>query len=189
MRLLKLTVNNLGLFGGRHDFDLTPVCRLNGTRRNLIIIKGANGVGKSTLFQAIPLALHGSLALGDRVSRHAYNDFLLKRLHRAKLRAPSSVITEDTLISDDASISLSFQYVQSGIQHLIEVERCFKRNGMIVEESLNVLRDGKPPDIDTADYQAWLNDLLPSGLLTLCLFDAERLDAFASAEQGSAVLC
>src|SRR5262245_3052841 len=89
MRLLNLTIQNFGVFHGRHDFDLTPVSDDLARVRNaenamhpLVVISGQNGVGKSTLFQALTLALHGSLALGDQVSRQAYSDFLLSRSQR-----------------------------------------------------------------------------------------------------------
>lgn len=86
MQLLNLTVSNWGVFRGRHTFDLAPVHQPGGTHRNLIVIKGENGTGKTTLFQALALGLHGLLALGDRTSRQAYSDFLLSRLHRRGTR-------------------------------------------------------------------------------------------------------
>lgn len=178
MRLLNLTLNNVGLFRGRHDFDLTPARPSNGSNRNLVVVKGANGVGKSTLFQSIGLALYGSLAAGDRVSRQAYNEFLYKRLHRSASGA----------ISDDASVSLSFQYIQAGKPIRVHVDRKFERNGAIVNESLNILANGEPPDVDAADYQIWLNDLVPPQFSTLYFFDAERLDALSSVEQGGVAL-
>lgn len=176
MRLLSLTVNDIGLFRGHHSFDLAPARAYDGSSHKLIVIKGANGVGKSTLFQSIALALHGRLALGDRISEKDYNDYLLQRLHR-------SGRDEYAGPSDAGSVALSLQYVLSGKPLRLEVERQFKREGLRVGETLLVRCDGQPPEVAAADYQAWLNDLVPPGLLSLCLFDAERLDAFSSPEQ------
>jgi DNA sulfur modification protein DndD len=176
MRLLNLTVNDFGLFRGSHDFDLSTARGPDGTRRNLIVFKGPNGVGKSTLFQSLLLALHGSLALGDRVSRQEYNEYLLKRMHRFGRGDRASA-------SGKASVSLSFQYVQSGILRRIQVERLWERSGLTVTETLRVLCDGKQPEVDAIDYQGWLNDLVPPGLSALCFFDAERLDAFSNPDQ------
>lgn len=178
MRLLNLSVNNLGLFRDRHDFDLRPLRGDEGDLRNMVVIRGANGVGKSTLFGSIALALHGSLAAGDRLSRQAYNEFLFKRLHR----------TASGAISDEASVALGFQYVQAGKPMRVYVERRFERNGIIVNESLKVLCDGEPPDVDAADYQIWLNDLVPPQFISLYFFDAERLDALSSVEHGGVAL-
>jgi DNA sulfur modification protein DndD len=181
MRLLTLTIRNLGVFRGRHDFDFTPARNANLQPKPLTVIGGQNGVGKSTLFQAVPLALHGSLVLGDRVSRQTYNDFLLSRLHR---RMGTGV----PVISEEASVALSFQYVQSGQPLRISVERRWQRSGQSVTEKLTVLRDGQPPEVAPEDYQDWLNDLFPPGLASVCFFDAEKLDALSSPDQHNAVL-
>jgi DNA sulfur modification protein DndD len=181
MRLLTLTIHNLGVFRGRHDFDFTPARDANRQPKPLTVIGGQNGVGKSTLFQAVPLALHGSLVLGDRVSRQTYNDFLLSRLHRY-------IGTGVPVISEEASVALSFQYVQSGRPLRIHVERRWQRSGQSVSETLNVLRDGQPPEVAPEDYQDWLNDLFPPGLASVCFFDAEKLDALSSPDQHNAVL-
>lgn len=181
MRLLNLTVNDLGLFRGRHDFDLTPARSPNGVLRNLIIIRGRNGVGKSTLFQSLSLALHGSLSLALRVSREEYNDFLLKRIHRTR-------DGDSRMVNRLGSVALSFEYVLSGNPLRIQVERSFERNGMSVSETLHLLCDGTPPDIDPSDYQTWLNDLVPPSLGDLCFFDAERLDALSDKDGSTASL-
>jgi DNA sulfur modification protein DndD len=181
MELLNLAVCNLGVFQARHNFSLAPVRQPDGGCRHLTVISGHNGAGKTTLFQALALALHGPLALGDRVSQRAYNDFLLGRLHR------HSEIG-NLIVSDEGGIALSFQYVQSGRPLHIQVERRWQRSDRNVLETLTVLQDGEPPDVDPADYQTWLNDLVLPGLIPLYFFDAERLDALANPEQHDGVL-
>ena len=181
MQLLNLTLHNFGVFRGRHDFYLAPARQPDGTCRHLIAITGHNGSGKSTLFQALALALHGSLALGDRVSRRAYSDFLLSRLHRRSA-------TGNSLISDEGGVALSFRYVQSGRPLHVQVERHWRRSGRNVLETLTVLCNGKPPDVEPTEYQAWLNDLVPPGLAPLCFLDAEHLDALTSPERHDGML-
>lgn len=188
MRLLNLTIQNFGVFHGRHDFDLTPLSDAEARVRNdnnalhpLVVVSGQNGVGKSTLFQALTLALHGSLVLGDQVSRQAYNDFLYSRLHRrVGLGVP--------VISSDAQVALSFQYVQSGQPQRIHVERSWHRSHEQVTETLKVHRDGQVPDVLPEDYQNWLNDLFPPGLAAVCFFDAEKLEALSHPEHYTALL-
>lgn len=188
MRLLNLTIQNFGVFHGRHDFDLTPVSDGLARVRNaenalhpLVVISGQNGVGKSTLFQALMLALHGSLALGDQVSRQAYSDFLLSRLHRRMgIGMPITI--------DDAAVSLSFRYVQSGQPQRILVERRWQRSGDQVAETLKVFCDGKEPEVAAEDYQNWLNDLFPPGLAAVCFFDAEKLEALSHPKHYSELL-
>ena len=182
VKLLSLTVENIGVFRGRHHFDLGPATeQADGEGRPLTVISGRNGAGKSTLFQALGLALHGSLALGDRVSQETYRKFLLGRLHRGQDATASES-------SSEGGVALAFVYVRSGRPLRIEVERRWRRAGRGIEETLSVLEDGSPPDVEEAEYQTWLNDFVPPGLAPLCFFDAERLDALATPERHDELL-
>jgi len=176
-----LKIHNWGVFRGRHSFDLEHVPQSGEGDRHLTVFSGHNGAGKSTLFQAIALALHGSLALGDRVSRQAYSDFLLSRLHRRSADGTP-------LVSNQGGVELGFLYMQSGQPFEILVKRYWRRTSRNVLETLTVLQDGEPSDVDPADYQIWLNDLVPPGLASLSFFDAERLDALANPEQHNGLL-
>lgn len=183
MQLLDLTVENLGVFRGRHNLDLRPLrVSEDGETRNLTVIRGENGAGKSTLFRALGLALHGSLSLGNRVSRQAYSDFLLNRLHRQNG-------VDGSTISDEGGVALNFSYVRSGRPTVVEIKRRWLRSGENVSETLTVYRDGEPPEVDPSDYQTYLNDLVPPGVAPLCFFDAELLDALTLPEhRGGALL-
>ena len=177
MELQTLSVTNLGVFQGTHTFDLAPV-RLASGLKHLTVIRGHNGAGKSTLFQALALALHGRLAIGDRVSRQAYSDFLFTRLHRAY----------DETTSPEGGVILSFLFVQSGQPLHVQVERHWQVAGRSVLETLEVRCNGQPPDVPPAEYQTWLNDLVPPGLASVIFFDAEHMDALASPEQKGTLL-
>jgi len=181
MQLLNLTIHNLGVFRGTHHFDFAPLSKADGTLRHLTVVSGQNGVGKTTLFQSLPLALYGSLALGDRVSRQAYNSYLYNRLHRYEG-------TGVQLVSDQGGLELTFNYVQSGRLLKIHLERVWKRNDAIVQESLKISVDGCPLDVPPEDFQVWINDLIPPGLTNVCFFDAEKLDALADPLRQEALL-
>ena len=175
MQLLSLRIENFGLFRGAHYFDLASPSSGEGTP-NLTVFVGHNGAGKSTLFQAIRVALHGVLAVGDKITAPQYNNFLYGHMHRHKEGAKTTVSTE-------ASVALSFGFVQSGIPRRVHVARRWQRNGRAVSETLEVLQDSQVLATEAADAQAWINDLLPPGVARLCFFDAEDLDALAGADQ------
>jgi len=178
MQLLSLRVENFGLFRGAHSFDLAApnAVGTDGHPPNLTVFVGHNGAGKSTLFQVIAVALHGVQALGDKISAPQYNDFLYGHMHRHKEGVKTAVSTE-------ASVTLSFGFVQSGIPRRVHVARHWQRNGRAVSETLEVLQDSQLLATEAADAQAWINDLLPPGVARLCFFDAEDLDALAGADQ------
>jgi DNA sulfur modification protein DndD len=179
MRFLTLIVENVGVYAGPHRFDLAPDHAQHTPDLTLII--GHNGAGKSTLFQAIALALHGRLALGDRISSTQYKEHLFGLLHRAK---PGSMPRQ----APKAGVHLVFEYVRSGQPLTVSVVRDWQLALGEVNEQLTVTSNGQPLDVPAEDYQTWLNDLVPPGLLPICLFDAERLDALASPNRHDAML-
>jgi len=178
MLLLNLTVENFGVFRGTHSFDLMPWSE-DGRLHHLTIFSGHNGSGKTTLFQAIMLALHGALSFDDRLSSRQYDGFISSHIHRPPYEAKG--ITE-------SSVTLNFQYVQSGQPLHIQMQRRWYQRGRNIQEVLTVLQDGSRLDIDAADYQTWLNDLIPPSFGRLYCFDAEQLDAFASSDQQNKLL-
>lgn len=176
-----LSVYNFGVFKGHHTFDLMPVDNQQGKQSSVTVFLGHNGAGKSTLFQAIALALYGPMAVSQRMSRNEYSVFLLSRLHRQNDDGAPS-------ISREAGVALGFDYVRSGERLRIQVERRWHRKQVRVEEKLEVLAGGKPLGIHTDDYQSWLNDLFPVGLLPVCFFDAEQLETLANPLSHDTVL-
>jgi len=179
MLFLKLTVDNLGVFRGKHTFELAPDVENN---HNLTIFRGHNGAGKSTLLQAMILALYGEAYFKDLGNSQSYHHFIRNRMHRASSEAdPSS--NEDFI-----GVALSLQYVQSGRPIEIQIEREWRKCQHTFKEDLKVLKDGQLIDVDSSDYQIWIDDLIPPGIGLLCFFDAEKLDALASEDQQSKVL-
>jgi DNA sulfur modification protein DndD len=175
-----LTVDNFGVFNGRHNFNL-ELAQIGDSKRPFVIIRGHNGAGKSTLFQAMALALHGSLALGTRVSQREYNDFLMARFHRHSEKG-------GLYISDTSRVILSCSLTISGEPVRLQVERRWQRRGENVDETLLILENGQPPDIPASDYQTWVNDLIPPGFNPVIFFDTEQLDTLASPEQYETLL-
>lgn len=183
MLLLNFTIDNFGVFRTEHSFELAPQFTPDSVNaRHLTIFSGHNGAGKTTIFQALMIALYGQLALGDRVSSQVYNDFILRHVqHRSHERSSAST-------DQNSKVTLEFQYFRSGLPLKIRVERHWQRHGRTVKEQLQVFQNDRPPEIDPEDYQFWLNDLAPPGLRQLNFFDAEQLDTWASPDQQSVIL-
>src|SRR6266480_4179331 len=91
-------------------------------------------------------------------------------------------------IIGDSSVAISFQYIRSGQFFDIYIERRWKKHGRAMQETLMVLQNNQPPDIEPDDYQTWIDDFIPSGIGKLCFFDAEQLDSLANQDQQSNIL-
>lgn len=180
MLLQHLTVNNFGVFRGQHSFELAPRSK-DGRDYHLTIFSGHNGAGKTTLFQAMIFALHGAAYFEGAAISQKYSNFILSRMHRF-----SDI--EKRQSDSESSVTLSFQYVKSGRLYNIQIARQWKRQGRGVRENLTVLQDGRPPEVDSIDYQVWINDFISPEVGQICFFDAEHLDALANKDQQNTVL-
>src|SRR5437660_5724183 len=105
MRFLGLSIENFGVFRGKHSFELAPRFQ-NGQMQHLTIFSGHNGAGKTTIFQGMMLALHGSASFGYGLSPQKYNNFLLSRMHRLPHKM-KHLSTADA----DSGVALKLQYV------------------------------------------------------------------------------
>ncbi len=137
MIIRRVAFTNFGVYGGRNKFELTPRTDEQFSRP-IVLFSGKNGAGKTTFVEGIRLCLHGSLALGDRVSRSEYEDHLLRRIHRP--------FKEGVTPPESASIGMEFDFVRSGERHTYHVERSWHRTKKSVSEELTITEDGAPPE-------------------------------------------
>jgi len=177
MILRKLTLGNFGIYGEEISFNLTPE---SGERfqRPVILVRGKNGVGKSTLMEAIRLCLHGRLSLGIRTRQREYEAYLRQRLHRNE--------TGDTAVS--AYIILEFDHVLLGRRHQYKALRGWKTSGRSLTTELRVWVDGELLAENDEEKEHLLRELVPVGVAELFFFDGEKIAALSEVGAGSADL-
>ncbi len=173
MRFLELKVNNIGVFKGRHSFDLS-----NGFQKPMTIIGGHNGAGKTTLFRALPLVLHGSMSLGDRITQRAYSAFLNDLLHRKT--------TEQTPYKEHASVEAKIEYVKSSEIRTVSLKREWQVNSSTIKETLSLKKDKET--LIEEEAQTWINDFIPISLIPISFFDAEELSTLTTSEKRNDLL-
>src|SRR5438128_7859742 len=110
MPLEQLPLRNLCPFRGRHVFDLAPP-KPSGKGRPLVLFGGINGGGKTTIFDAIQLALYGQRARCSKRFSLSYDEFLVQSIHHG--------ISPE----EGAGVWLSFRYVTDGEPHDYEIRR------------------------------------------------------------------
>ena len=175
MILEQLTVRNFCLFRGEQVFDLTPG-RRNGRHLPITLFGGINGGGKTTLLDAIQLALYGGRARCSKRSNLAYDDFLRQSIHHGVNG------------SEAAGVSLSFRYAADGEEHLYDVCRSWKVSEGRLREDLRVLQDGLPDQWLSENWPQLVEDLFPLDISQLFFFDAEKIRVLAEDESSSKAL-
>ena len=94
-----------------------------------------------------------------------------------------------SLLSKAASVGLEFEHSASGTLHTYSVERSWEISGNTVHTFLDVKRDGSPLDeVDQANADEFLRDLIPPGVSQLYFFDGEKIQQLAEADDDSDAL-
>ena len=169
MILHKLTLNNVGLFRGTQTIHLTP----NG-KGPIILIGGMNGAGKTTLLDAVRLCLYGRRALGNRVSRNEYYDYLSSLIHRD---------SNSTMPLNHAAVLLEFEYAHSGETKQYRIERTWQRSGSnhhSVSEGLIISENNwLDTEFDAEHWQDRIDEFIPIGVSQFFFFDGEDIQKLA----------
>jgi DNA sulfur modification protein DndD len=191
VRINRVVLENYGLYLGKNEIDLVP--RQRGQRLHpIVLIGGMNGTGKTTLLDAVRLALYGKSAAGDRLSEKAYQDHLRGLVHRSRT----------ALINFDyARIGVEFDLVLRGTRDTYYVQRCWSlKNASGVQEKFQVYKrdthsqdhdyNSWPtlPDIGQEHWQAFVNDVVPERLSQLFFFDGEKIKRIADDISGDTAI-
>jgi len=164
MILQSLHLLNFGLYGGTHEFNLSPG---DDQQHPVILVKGHNGAGKTTFLEAVRLALYGKRALGGRIGQSDYEAHLLRRIHH---QAPER----------HAQIRLEFTSHHAGDNDTYCVTRAWASRGTSVVETLDFTKNGKEvSNIPREEWEHYLEDMIPVGVSQLFFFDGEKIQDIA----------
>lgn len=175
MILEQLTLTNFCLYAGEQALNLAPG-RRNGKARPVVLFGGINGGGKTTLLDAVQLALYGSRARCSKRSKLSYDDYLRQCIHHG------------VDLDEGASVALSFRYAAEGEEHLYEVHRRWAIRDKKLRESLVVRKDGQRDRWLSDNWNRVVEDLIPLGISQLFFFDAEKIRFLAEDEHSNEAL-
>lgn len=168
MIFLELVLQNFGPYLGRQAIDLRP--QVDETSRPIILFGGMNGGGKTTLMDAIRLALYGHRAQCSTRGNLSYGEFLTQSVSR------------QTRPYEEACIELAFEHIVDNLSVEFRIKRTWTRNPKGGKDILGVLVDNWP---DTALAKTWderIEDFFPLGISNLFLFDGEQVKELAELE-------
>lgn len=187
MLLRKLTLEEFGAYRGRQSLDLTP-----RKKKPIVLIGGLNGCGKTTLLDAIQLALYGPRARCSGRGNKPYEMFLRESINRQADPSRGS------------SVTLEFTVVMDGREHYYRVVRSWHTSGKSLKEFLNVYVDeeygeksrsgrrvapeGKFNRLLSEGWADHVEDLLPLEIASLSFFDGEKIESLADPERAASVI-
>lgn len=163
MKINNIILHNFGSYEGTTDFDTRPC---NG--RNIVLIGGKNGTGKTTLFTAMRLCLYGYKSMGYKNPNSFYNRAVVKLINNtAKITKPTTTFVTMCIELNNGQGMDSFL-----------LTRKWELNESLIE-SFSVLKNGADLSADEiADFEKYVVSLIPPELFNLYFFDGEKIADF-----------
>lgn len=167
MLFRELVLQNFGSYLGRNTIDLLPDA-VNS--RPIILIGGMNGGGKTTIMDAIRLALYGARAQCSTRGNLSYGDFL------------NQCVSRQTPPTEKARIELAFQVAEDDRLLDIRIVRYWERNPKDGKDTLGILVNDWADKTLLNTWDEYIENLLPLGISNLFLFDGEQVKELAEQE-------
>lgn len=167
----RLLVQNLGVFRGEHALDLVPA----DPQKPIVLVGALNGSGKTTVIEALQLALYGKRAGYGWRGAAAYAQYL-EQVRNRNSKTTEPTVAEVTLrLADGRKLRVRRQW-----SFLKETPREF------VSVFVN---DAVAPDLMLSDgWDDEVERLLPVRLSELFFFDGERIEKLADPAKSGEVL-
>lgn len=162
MKISKLVLNNFSSFEGINEFDFS----VDDKGKNIILIGGENGAGKTSLFSAIKVALYGPLAFGY-VGANSHYSKKIKDYINSKAFQTEKV---ESSVELQISVKVEREYCN------YTISRNWNYTSQKLIEDYSVKRDKKILDDQELSYfQNYLQGIIPPSLFDFFLFDGEEV--------------
>lgn len=161
MKLHSITLDKIGAYHFQ-TFDLVS----EDPHKNVILVGGKNGSGKTTFLQAIKLGLFGCYAYGYK-SNNA--DYLRKVWTYLNSR-------ERDIEGRRFWIELKFSETENYQEHMYTFHRMWTISKGNLKEKFSIIKDGRHlSESEMEKYQSKLRETMPPHLFELCLFNGEEI--------------
>ena len=171
MLLTKITLNDVGVYRGRNEFDFKT------TDKPIILCGGTNGAGKTTLFESIMLCLYGQNSFEKKISQKQYHQIISRSFHRYLGTRKSA---------EEASVIIEFQFAHEGKILEYQVMRMWQNNDGKIDETLSIKKKSpsdtefiKLDSVEESEWQVFIDQLIPRGIAKLFFFDGEKIQSIA----------
>lgn len=160
MYFSKVELHNFGIYKGTHQMLL---CNQNGDR-NITLIGGLNGRGKTTFHDAILIALYGKQALKYiNEKARSYERLLIDHINRQ---------AEDGLTYVSVTLVLEDDEV-------LRVKREWSYNGKKLDQDIIVEKNGVVDKYLGENWSYYIEEILPFGIARFFFFNNEKITQLA----------
>lgn len=171
MKIKKITLYNIGPYIGKNVFDFSI-----HKDRNIVLIGGKNGAGKTTFFKSIKTCLYGCKVWGFDAPGKEYYSFI------------SSLVNFKTAYDSSAYAFIEIELVFDDGKKIdcYTLHREWKKTKMTLVEFFNIHKNGELIlGAEERDFVNYLLSLIPPDMFNFYFFDGESIAEFFLGTDGN----
>lgn len=158
MKIKELQLLNIGPYAGQHTLDFST-----SNDKNIILIGGQNGAGKTTILKALKIGLYGCFAYGYKTENMSY---------MKEIEGLLSYYSN----SNEYSIRITLVFVEKLSENEYVILRKWKKQNNSIIESVNVVKDGDAlNETNSLEFINKLRAVASPELINSFIFDGETI--------------
>ncbi len=172
MKINSVKIKNFRSYRGITNFDF----RFKDDK-NIILIGGENGAGKSSIFEAMKLCLYGPLT-------YKYQGMVSNYIVRIKAMINEDAYSDEVI---ESFIEIDLSMTDKAIEKDYKIRRQWSFEGSKLIEDFKVIQNGTILDAkESNDFYEYFKSEIPPSIFDLSFFDGEKLfDFFEDRISGS----
>ena len=166
MKINKLVLKNFRSYEEETTFDFSTT-----KEKNIILVGGKNGAGKSTIFEAIKLCIYGPMA-------YKYQGFNSSYISRIKSNINNNSLKNDTV---DAFVSIDIELSENTEKNTYTLVRQWTFKDKKLDEKFLVYKNFAiiPLDKEELNYfENYITSIISPKIFEFFFFDGEHLSEF-----------
>jgi len=168
MKLKTLTLHNFGIYAGTTTIDFE-------NSKPVVLVGGMNGHGKTTILEAILLALYGRRSFAFTESKLSFPNYLSKYVNQGDG-------TNCTYLDLEFILNHSAQEYST-----IRVSRSWELKKSSPSIETVVYKDGKIDEYLSTNWDMFIEAILPAALASLFFFDGEKIAELANTDSDESI--
>ena len=166
MKINKLVLKNFRSYEEETTFDFSTT-----KEKNIILVGGKNGAGKSTIFEAIKLCIYGPMA-------YKYQGFNSSYISRIKSNINNNSLKNDTV---DAFVSIDIELSESTEKNTYTLVRQWTFKDKKLDEKFLVYKNFTITPLDKEElnyFENYITSIISPKIFEFFFFDGEHLSEF-----------
>lgn len=165
MKIKKITLFNVGPYAGVNEFDID----CSNKDKNIVLVGGKNGAGKTTFFTSLRTCLYGHKAYGYENTNQHYFDEIYKLMNDIEKSKPIAI----------ARVSLNLLFDDGMDNNEYQIVREWKLSNKKMTEDYHIYLNNKELIGDElVDFENYLLHIIPPNLFKFYFFDGEKIGEF-----------